>query len=198
MMPSPGEDGAARAPHAEASSRGGRATWSTNATSTPPARSYSYKRGILFDLDLEHVLDLVARSWPADEGHALRRLDRTEGFVFGNIELAPRKGGRPRTATVTRLRRRLERLAQRAQLSGAIWPGSSPDRAASARSAAAPAAGGPSLDPGQPVAVGNAIRVTTSVAQAVGPWSVHALVDLARDVVKTQDAPGQPGRKRRR
>jgi hypothetical protein len=181
------------------------------------ARSYSYKRGILFDLDLEHVLELVARSWPADEGLALRRLDRSEGFVHGNVELAPVKGGRPRTATVSRLQRRLARLAQRADVAGQLY-GDDLARLLARQGGLCAISGRPlqlaarlvdprgiallPLDPGQPVAVDNAILVCTSVAQAVGASGVHALVDLARDIVRTQDgtahAQGAPDRRRRR
>lgn len=162
------------------------------------SRRYAARRGFVFRLGLEDVLKLVRDAWPRSDTLALRRRNRRRGFEVDNVELGPQRGGRRRRDTLARLRRRLQRLAQRhgvrtllqvedllrlhakqdgrCALSGRRLQTharlGSPDALALIR-----------LDPRKPWSPTNVQLVTACVRHAVERWGVPAVLGLAHDVV---------------
>lgn len=160
-------------------------------------RRYATKRGIWFDLDLETVHALVASSWPRDAELSLRRMDPQLGFIPGNVTLVPTSGGRRRAPTNARLRRRLERLACRADLAGVVdvhelaevfvaqeglcWVSGRPLRP-DARLEDPDGIALVLKDTARPASPKNVALVTTAVAHAAR-WGVGELLGLAHDIV---------------
>jgi hypothetical protein len=164
-------------------------------------RRYAYKRGHEFALDLEDVQRLVAKAWPRDADLALRRLDPKQGFTSANVALVPTVGGRRRRPTDYRLKRRLERLAARADLFGftctdelaMIFVSQEGYCALSGRRLVPEARledpDGIALlriDPTEPPLAENIILVTTGVELAAR-WGIAELRALAHDLV-TEEA----------
>lgn len=164
------------------------------------SRRYANRRGLEFALDLEDVHRLVAKVWPRDVDLALRRLDPRQGFTPNNVTLIRTVGGRRRGPTTARLRRRLERLAARADLFGVVtteelaqvFVAQQGFCALSGRRLVCEARledpGGMALlriDPTEPPAADNIILVTTGVELAAR-WGVQELRALARDLVAVE------------
>lgn len=164
------------------------------------SRRYAHRRGLEFALDLEHVRRLVAKEWPRDVDLALRRIDPRQGFTPENVALVPTVGGRRRGPTTSRLKRRLERLAARADLFGIISTEELAEIfveqkgycALSGRRLVCEARledpNGIALlriDPAEPPVAGNVMLVTTGVALAAR-WGIRELRALARDLVAVE------------
>lgn len=164
------------------------------------ARRNAWRKGVPFHLDLASFVDLVKRAWPKDRGLALQRIDRRLGYVQGNVMLAPVQGGRRSGLTPAKLGRRLQRLANRADLTGRITVAELHAVYATQRGRCAvsgrilkitPALRDPDAvalvlrDPGKPVTPANLLFVTASVQHAAR-WGLSAFVDLASSTARHQ------------
>lgn len=164
------------------------------------ARRNAWRKGVPFRLDLASIVDLVKGAWPKDRGLALRRIDQRQGYVPDNMKLAPVQGGRPTGLTPAKLRRRLQRLANRADLTGRITVSELHAVYASQRGRCAvsgrtlkitPALRDPDAialvlrDPGKAIAPANLLFVTAAVQHAAR-WGLSAFVDLASSTARHQ------------
>lgn len=162
-------------------------------------RRYAWRRSIRFELTLQDVRRLVDRVWPRDEGLALRRINLEQGFVRGNVELVPARGGRRRGPSEAKLRRRFQRLANRVDTAGRldaddialIYVGQEARCAVSGRFLRPDARiGDPDamalivIDRGRPLSRRNAVLVTACAAAVAERWGLERLEALARDVVE--------------
>ena len=163
------------------------------------ARRNAWRRGYDFDLTLEDVHRLVIQVWPRDEGLALARIDRSRGFVNGNVALTQMRGGRTRRTSNVKLARQFERLARRADVDGRLEVDDIAHVYAAQKACCAlsgcflrPAArlGDPDamvmirLDPRRPFCTGNVALVTACVASVVERWGIDRLETMAKGVVK--------------
>lgn len=166
------------------------------------ARRLASRRGHPFALGLEDVHPLVREAWPADEGLALRRIDPADGWVPSNIILSSTRGGRPRTSTQAKLRRRFERLVQRMDLQDLdardlahLFVQQDARCAVSGRLLRTNTGRGDPdslsvalIDPGQPPTRHNIMLVTAWVAAAARGWGSDRVVEVAQDIARHQRA----------